>query len=126
MKIGKKYELVPELINDFIGLSPLNNAEMVDIIHENGGWFEVKSIELFDNQYFVTEIVCANGECFCDDGLGDCYFELYDNEFYCFREYEEPVLDDECKDTDGVTKIHCVVTKQNVDEIIELLQKTFK
>ncbi|AFU63920.1 hypothetical protein ACQ31_gp037 [Salmonella phage STML-198] len=126
MEIGKKYELIPERINDFICAAPLNNADMVDIIHKNGGWFEVKSVIVQDNKKFVTEIICANGECFGFYGMGDCYFDLDEDEFYCFREYKEPAFDDEHQGIDGVTKIHCVVTKQNVDEIIELLQKTFK
>lgn len=121
MEIGKKYELVPRLIKAFIKHSPMNNANMVDIIQENGGWFEVKSMNSFDGEDFVSEIACANGKIFSADEIGDLYFELTEEEFYCFREYQEPEVSKA-----GVTQIHCIVDASNVDQIIELLQKTFK
>lgn len=127
MEIGKKYELNPHRIKSFIDNSSLN-ANIVDIIQENGGWFEVKSISSADGFDYVTEIICANGEIYNDDGMGDDYFELSEDEFHCFREYKEPTSEkDEVKDpVSGVTKIHCIVDENNVDEIIELLRKTFK
>lgn len=127
MEIGKKYELNPHRIKSFIDISS-SNANMVGIIQENGGWFEVKSISSLDGFDYVTEIICANGEIYNDDGIGDDYFELSEEEFYCFREYKEPTSEeDEVKDkVSGVTKIHCIVDENNVDEIIELLRKTFK
>ena len=127
MEIGKKYELNPHRIKSFIDISS-SNANMVSIIQENGGWFEVKSISSLDCFDYVTEIICANGEIYNDDGIGDDYFELSEKEFYCFREYKEPTSEeDEVEDkVSGVTKIHCIVDENNVDEIIELLRKTFK
>lgn len=127
MEIGKKYELNPHRIKSFIDISS-SNANMVGIIQENGGWFEVKSISSSDGYDYVTEIICANGEIYNDDGMGDDYFELSEEEFYCFREYKEPTSEeDKVEDkVSGVTKIHCIVDENNVDEIIELLRKTFK
>ncbi|ATE86496.1 hypothetical protein JY01_72 [Escherichia phage JY01] len=124
MYIGKKYELVPSLIDAFISHSPRSNGSIVKIIKENGGWFEVK--EVFFNNGFkaVKHIECANGKhfYFCDR-----LSEICEDEFYCFREYKEPISEDEGEDTiSGVTKIHCIVDENNVDRIIELLRKTFK
>lgn len=124
MEIGKKYELLPERIKAFINISPINNNDMANIIQDNGGWFEVKDKMTTDGDEFVTKIKCANGRIFSDDGLLEEYFELHEDEFYCFREYGEQ--DDEPVTKAGVTQIHCIVTEQNVDQIIELLQKTFK
>lgn len=128
MEIGKKYEFNPHRIKSFIDTSS-SNASMVDIIQENGGWFEVKSISSSDGYDYVTEIICANGAIYNnDDGMSDEYFELSEEEFYCFREYKEPTSEEDgVKDkVSGVTKIHCIVDENNVDEIIELLRKTFK
>ncbi|QZB89844.1 hypothetical protein T4583L_241 [Escherichia phage T4] len=71
------------------------------------------SISSLDGFDYVTEIICANGEIYNDDGMGDDYFELSE-EFYCFREYKEPTSEeDEVKDkVSGVTKIHCIVDEQ--------------
>ena len=126
MEIGKKYELRPERIKSFINITPINNNDMVDIIQENGGWFEVKDMMTADGDEFVTKIKCANGEIFSSDGLLEKYFELHEDEFYCFREYGEQDEVDKPVTKAGVTQIHCIVTEQNVDQIIELLQKTFK
>lgn len=126
MEIGKKYELRPERIKSFINISPINNNDMVDIIQENGGWFEVKDTMTSDGDKFVTKIKCANGEVFSSDGTLEEYFELHEDEFYCFREYAEQDEVDEPVTKAGVTQIHCIVTEQNVDQIIKLLQKTFK
>ena len=125
MKIGKKYELRPECIKAFINITPINNNDMVDIIQENGGWFEVKDTMTTDGDKFVTKIKCANGKIFSSDGTLEEYFELHEDEFYCFREYAEDEVDKPVTKA-GVTQIHCIVTEQNVDQIIELLQKTFK
>lgn len=119
MEIGKKYEFNPLRIKSFIDISS-SNANMVDIIQENGGWFEVKSISSADGFEYVTEIICANGAIYNDDGMGDDYFELSEEEFYCFREYNK------ITETPGVISINCSVDASNVDQIIELLQKTFK
>lgn len=129
MEIGKKYELRPECIKDFIEVDEYeNNANMVDIIQDNGGWFVVNNIVYSDGYAFVNEITCASGKSFnAEDDYLDDYFELEEIEFCYFREYGEQ--DDELDEPvtkAGVTQIHCIVTEQNVDEIIELLQKTFK
>ncbi|QVW28390.1 hypothetical protein [Escherichia phage C6] len=126
MEIGKKYELRPECIKAFINITPINNNDMVDLIQDNGGWFEVKDMLTIDGDKFVTKIECANGEIYNEVGLGPNYFELHEDEFYCFREYAEQDEVDEPITKAGVTQIHCIVTEQNVDQIIELLQKTFK
>ncbi|QIN95627.1 hypothetical protein [Yersinia phage vB_YenM_P8] len=120
MEIGKKYEFNPHRIKSFIDISS-SNASMVDIIQENGGWFEVKSISSADGYDYVTEIICANGAIYNDDGMGDDYFELSEEEFYCFREYSNYA-----KTPSGAVSINCVVDANNVDQIIELLQKAFK
>ena len=126
MEIGKKYELRPERIKAFINISPINNNDMVDIIQNNGGWFEVKDTLTSDGDKFVTKIKCANDKIFSADGTLEEYFELHEDEFYCFREYGEQAEVEEPVTKAGVTQIHCIVTKQNVDQIIELLQKTFE
>ena len=65
MEIGKKYELRPECIKDFIEMDEYeNNKNMVDLIQDNGGWFEVKDMLTVDGDKFVTKIKCANGEIF--------------------------------------------------------------
>lgn len=129
MEIGKKYELRPECIQAFIDTDEYeNNGNMVDIIKDNGGWFEVNNIVYSDGYAFVNEITCANGKSFnSEDDYLDDYFELEEIEFRYFREYGKQ--DDEVDEpptTVGVTQIHCIVTEHNVDQIIELLQKTFK
>ena len=127
MYIGKKYELIPSLIDAFISHSPRSNASIVKIIQENGGWFEVKEVFFADGFKAVKHIECANGKHFY---LCDRLAEICEDEFYCFREYKEPTFEeDEAGVEDpvsGVTKIHCVVDEHNVDQIIELLRKTFK
>lgn len=128
MEIGKTYELRPECIKDFIEMDEYeNNKSMVDLIQDNGGWFEVKDMLTVDGDKFVTEIECANGEIYNEVGLVPNYFELHEDEFYCFREYvvEDKEIDEPIA-KGGVTQIHYIVTEQNVDQIIELLQKTFK
>lgn len=120
MEIGKKYELIPHRIKSFIDISS-SNANMVDIIQENGDWFEVKSISSSDGYDYVTEVIFANGEIYNDDGTGPDYFELSEEEFYCFREYSSCT-----KTPSGAVSINCVVDANNVDQIIELLQKAFK
>lgn len=120
MYTGKKYELVPRLIDTFINYRPRSNSAIVKIIQENGGWFEVKEAFFVDGFRVIKHIECANGKHF--------YFNVCEDEFHCFREYKEPTSEkDEVKDpVYGVTKIHCIVDENNVDEIIELLRKTFK
>ena len=57
----------------------------------------------------------------------ETYFEIYPEEFKYFTEVtlEKPQSANESI-VSGVTKIHCIVDENNVDEIIELLRKTFK
>lgn len=120
MYIDKKYELVPRLIDTFINYRPRSNSLIVKAIQENGGWFEVKEVFFADGFKVVKHVECANGKHF--------YFNVCEDEFHCFREYKEPTSEeDEVKDkVSGVAKIHCIVDENNVDEIIELLRKTFK
>ena len=63
MEIGKKYELNPHRIKSFIDNSSLN-ANIVDIIQENGGWFEVKEVSVANGYKAVKHIECANGKTF--------------------------------------------------------------
>lgn len=120
MYIGRKYELVPRLIDTFINYRPRSNSSIVKAIRDNGGWFEVKEAFFADGFRVIKHIECANGKHF--------YFNVCEDEFHCFREYKESTSEeDEIEDkVSGVTKIHCIVDENNVDEIIELLRKTFK
>ena len=125
MYTGRKYELVPRLIDTFINYSPRSNSSIVKAIRDNGGWFEVKEVSVANGYKAVKHIECANGKHFY---LKDRLLEICEDEFHCFREYKEPTSEeDEVEDkVFGVTKIHCIVDENNVDEIIELLRKTFK
>ncbi|QHB43263.1 hypothetical protein KRT47_gp235 [Shigella phage KRT47] len=125
MYTGRKYELVPRLIDTFINYSPRSNSSIVKAIRDNGGWFEVKEVSVANGYKAVKHIECANGKHFY---LKDRLLEICEDEFHCFREYKESTSEeDEVEDkVSGVTKIHCIVDENNVDEIIELLRKTFK
>ena len=56
MYIGKKYELVPRLIDTFINYRPRSNSAIVKIIQENGGWFEVKEAFFVDGFRVIKHI----------------------------------------------------------------------
>ncbi|QBO63480.1 hypothetical protein G2540_00246 [Escherichia phage vB_EcoM_G2540] len=64
MYTGKKYELVPRLIDTFINYSPRSNSSIVKAIRENGGWFEVKEVSVANGYKAVKHIECANGKHF--------------------------------------------------------------
>lgn len=129
MKTGKTYVFNPLFKNDFTGNDQRMNARMLDLLEKHGPSFVVNGMEpdYDDGAPNVVSVTMEDGtECTAGGPL-ETYFEIYNDEFKYFTEVTlaKPQPVDEGIVL-GVTKIHCVVDETNVDEIIELLQKTFK
>ncbi|EKD0950812.1 hypothetical protein OQ351_001792 [Escherichia coli] len=127
MEVGKTYIINPLSKNDFANECRCN-AMMLKLIEKHGPSFVVNEIESDDCAgECVVRVTMEDGTEYSAGGPLETYFEIYSEEFKYFTEVtlEKPQQVNEGIDL-GVTKIHCVVDKTNVDEIIELLQKTFK
>lgn len=133
MEIGKSYIINPLFKDDFVQEAPHNNAKMLKLIELHGPGFVVNGMEPdYDSDTSnVVSVTMEDGTVCSAGGEIETYFEIYPDEFKYFIEYftevtlEKPQLTNEGI-TLGVTKIHCIVDETNVDEIIKLLQKTFK
>lgn len=127
MEIGKTYIINPLFKDDFIEEAPRNNSRMLDLIEKHGPSFVVEEYEYGGGGYNVVCVTMEDGTECSAGGPPETYFEIYPDEFKYFTEVtlEKPQPINEGIVL-GVTKIHCVVDETNVDEIIELLQKTFK
>ncbi|URY11351.1 hypothetical protein [Shigella phage ESh15] len=128
MEIGKTYIFNPLFKDEFIEEAPYNNGFMLDLLEKHGPSFVVNGMEHdYDGCLNVVCVTMEDGTECSAGGPEETYFELYPEEFKYFNEVtlEKPQPVNEGIVL-GVTKIHCVVDETNVDEIIELLQKTFK
>lgn len=137
MKIGKTYIINPTCKATFADECP-QNADMVSLIEIHGPSFTVNDMVVDDDDDIsivtVTGVTMQDGSKFYAAGKPGSFFEIYEDEFKYFVEVSpesfQPI--DLCYNTinkdsvSGVTKIHCIVDENNVDEIIELLRKTFK
>ncbi|WEW54178.1 hypothetical protein Phage55_150 [Escherichia phage 55] len=133
MEIGKSYIISPLFKDDFVQEAPHNNAKMLKLIELHGPSFVVNGMEPdYDSDTSNVVSVTMEDGTVCSAGGGiETYFEIYPDEFKYFIEYFTEVDLVKPQPTNegitlGVTKIHCIVDETNVDEIIKLLQKTFK
>lgn len=133
MEIGKSYIINPLFKDDFVQEAPHNNAKMLKLIELHGPSFVVNGMEPdYDSDTSnVVSVTMEDGTVCSAGGEIETYFEIYPDEFKYFIEYFTEVDLVKPKPTNegitlGVTKIHCIVDETNVDEIIKLLQKTFK
>lgn len=133
MEIGKSYIINPLFKDDFVQEAPHNNAKMLKLIELHGPSFVVNGMEPdYDSDMSNVVSVTMEDGTVCSAGGGiETYFEIYPDEFKYFIEYFTEVDLVKPQPTNegitlGVTKIHCIVDETNVDEIIKLLQKTFK
>lgn len=133
MEIGKSYIINPLFKDDFVQEAPHNNAKMLKLIELHGPSFVVNGMEPdYDNDTpNVVSVTMEDGTVCSAGGEIETYFEIYPDEFKYFIEYFTEVTLEKPQPTNegitlGVTKIHCIVDETNVDEIIKLLQKTFK
>lgn len=130
MKIGKTYIINPICKATFADECP-QNADMVSLIEIHGPSFTVNDMVVDDdNVSFVTGVTMQDGSKFYAAGKPGSFFEIYEDEFKYFVEVSpesfQPIDFINKTPVSGVTKIHCIVDENNVDEIIELLRKTFK
>ncbi|ASD53853.1 hypothetical protein [Escherichia phage vB_EcoM-ZQ3] len=133
MEIGKSYIINPLFKDDFVQEAPHNNAKMLKLIELHGPSFVVNGMEPdYDGDTpNVVSVTMEDGTVCSAGGEIETYFEIYPDEFKYFIEYFTEVTLEKPQPTNegitlGVTKIHCIVDETNVDEIIKLLQKTFK
>mgnify|MGYP001102766527 FL=1 len=133
MEIGKSYIINPLFKDDFVQEAPHNNAKMLKLIELHGPSFVVNGMEPDYDSYTsnVVSVTMEDGTVCSAGGEIETYFEIYPDEFKYFIEYFTEVDLVKPQPTNegitlGVTKIHCIVDETNVDEIIKLLQKTFK
>ncbi|AFU20438.1 putative protein FRD2 [Escherichia phage 348Ecol098PP] len=133
MEIGKSYIINPLFKDDFVQEAPHNNAKMLKLIELHGPSFVVNGMEPdYDSDTSnVVSVTMEDGTVCSAGGEIETYFEIYPDEFKYFIEYFTEVTLEKPQPTNegitlGVTKIHCIVDETNVDEIIKLLQKTFK
>lgn len=133
MEIGKSYIINPLFKDDFVQEAPHNNAKMLKLIELHGPSFVVNGMEPdYDSDTSnVVSVTMEDGTVCSAGGEIETYFEIYPDEFKYFIEYFTEATLEKPQPTNegitlGVTKIHCIVDETNVDEIIKLLQKTFK
>ena len=133
MEIGKSYIINPLFKDDFVQEAPHNNAKMLKLIELHGPSFVVNGMEPdYDSDTSnVVSVTMEDGTVCSAGGEIETYFEIYPDEFKYFIEYFTEVTLEKPQPTNegitlGLTKIHCIVDETNVDEIIKLLQKTFK
>lgn len=127
MEIGKSYIINPLFKDDFANECHYNTI-MLNLIEKHGPSFVVDEMESDDCAgECVVRVTMEDGTEYMASGPLETYFEIYSEEFKYFTEVDlvKPQPTNEGI-TLGVTKIHCIVDETNVDEIIELLQKTFK
>ncbi len=119
METGKLYTFKPSMTHLFVAES-CSNKSMAEAIMFNGGYFEVEAMIVLNNERYVTAVKFPKtGKCLNDDGSGDEYFEIYENEFKYFTEYNEVELND------GVRSMTLDVNKANAVEMIQLIQQIF-
>lgn len=119
MEINKRYALIPTKIHLFVAESSANK-DMVKIIQENGGYFEVMATNAISGEVFVTAVKFPKtGACFSDMGSNGEYFEIYEDEFRFFTEYTEVEV------PDGIRSMTLDVNRTNAAAMIQLIQNTF-
>ena len=119
MKTGKLYCFKPFMVHLFVDGS-CSNKFMAEAILFNGGYFEVESTETVHGEKYVTAVTFPKtGKCLDHNGDGNEYFEICEEEFKYFTEYNEIEL------TGGVRSMTLVVNKTNAAAIIQLIQQTF-
>lgn len=116
MKEGKSYRFNEQFREEFIEES-MANENMLELIKENGGSFEVLDTSVEGINKYVCRVRMANGAVFNADDSGHDYFELSDDEFKYFIEISES--------TDGVMSMILNVNPDNAEEMIELIKKVF-
>ena len=127
MEVGKTYIINPLFKNDFANECRCN-VMMLNLIEKHGPSFVVDEMESDDCAGdCVVRVTMEDGTEYMARGPLETYFEIYSEEFKYFTEVDlvKPQSANEGI-VSGVTKIHCIVDENNVDEIIELLRKTFK
>lgn len=119
METGKLYCFKPSMVHLFVAES-CSNKSMAEAILFNGGYFEVESMKIIHDEKYVTAVKFPKtGKCLDQYGIGGEYFEIYEDEFKYFTEYNEVEL------TDGVRAMTLDVNKTNAAAMIQLIQQTF-
>ncbi|WWT49245.1 hypothetical protein [Escherichia phage vB_EcoM-LTH01] len=127
MQVGKTYILNPLYKDDFTR-KYLANDKISDLLERHGPSFVVDELKTYNlENKFVARVTLEDGTVSSSNIEDDLFFEVYPDEFEYFTEVTleqpQPIAEDTVS---GVAKVHCVVDENNVDEIIKLLQKTFK
>lgn len=127
MQIDKIYRLNPYFRKYFIGNSA-SNEDMLKIIEDGGGSFTVLDMYVGCRESsFVTKIRTKHGEVFDSESGGLEYFELSNDEFEFFEEVtsvDVPVTEI-VNGEPGINSVTLTVTKENSQEMIELIKKMF-
>ena len=119
METGKLYTFKPSMTHLFVAES-CSNKSMAEAILFNGGYFEVEDVTRINGEKYVSAVKFPKtGKCLDHDGSGDEYFEIYEDEFKYFTEYNEVELND------GVRSMTLDVNKTNAAAMIQLIQQTF-
>lgn len=116
MKEGKFYRFNEQFRDAFIE-SNGNNDNMLNILSENGGVFEVLYVAQEGSNRYVSKIRTANGGVFGCEETGPDYFELSDDEFCYFTEVSSV--------GDGVQAMTLIITPDNAEAMIELIKNAF-
>lgn len=116
MKEGKFYSFNEAFRSHFIEDSGANE-NMLRLIEEGGGSFEVLEMVTEDTDKYVCKVRMKNGEVYDANSFADEYFELSNEEFKYFVEVGST--------TEGAQSMSLVVTPENAEEMIELIKKAF-
>ncbi|CCI88813.1 uncharacterized 14.8 kDa protein in frd-Gp32 intergenic region [Yersinia phage phiR1-RT] len=117
MQEGKFYSFNEAFRADFIEDNS-TNENMLRLIEEGGGSFWVLEMATEDTGKYVRRVRMKNGEVYDTDSPGDEYFELSNWEFKYFVEVVGLT-------TEGAQSMSLVVTRENAEEMIELIKKAF-
>ncbi|ARW58216.1 hypothetical protein [Serratia phage X20] len=116
MEEGKFYRFNEAFRADFIEDTG-TNENMLRLIEDGGGSFEVLEMDIEDSDKYVCKVRMKNGEVYDANSFADEYFELSNEEFKYFVEVGST--------TEGVQSMTLVVTPENSEEMIELIKKAF-
>ncbi|ARW57663.1 hypothetical protein [Kosakonia phage Kc304] len=116
MQEGKFYSFNEAFRADFIEDNS-TNENMLRLIEEGGGSFGVLEMVTEDTDKYVCKVRMKNGEVYDANSSGDEYFELSNGEFKYFVEVGSTA--------EGAKSMSLVVTRENAEEMIELIKKAF-
>lgn len=126
MKINTLYCINPALYSEFCNEASANEM-MATVIKNNGGYFKVEHIRNIHGNDHVTSVSFPKTDHHLNaNGSGSTYFEIYEDEFKYFMPYTvTPDAPGESQPIEGVQSINIIVTKDNAQAMIELIQKSF-